>query len=197
MRSDTNGPQMKIYGQLYYLPFYFTSVKGQGLTITGVFIMDVNIILFPASVTAGIFMSRRGTFVWAIQVGFAILALGDGLLLYFDQYNNLATHLMIALVSGIGIGFVLPSLETATQAIAEPENLTHAVSTYIFMRMFGLCIGVASGGAVFSNVFLQALEERGVPGSREIAQNSEIIAESLKDMPRGISQRHASILLQG
>ncbi len=178
----------QMYAQLYYLPFYVTSVKEQSPSITGIFIMAVNIILFLASIIAGVTMTRRGTFVWIVRAGFAILALGNGLLLYLNQFRSIVSHLFIFLVSGIGQGFLLPSLETATQAIAMSQNITHAVSMYIFMRSFGLCIEVASGGTVFSNVFLHALEDRGFPQAGTIAENSEAFIAVLKAMPDSLEK---------
>ncbi|KAI0023650.1 major facilitator superfamily domain-containing protein [Xylariomycetidae sp. FL0641] len=177
-----------LYAQLYYLPLYLTSVKQFSSTITGVFIMAVNIILLPSSVTAGAVMTLRGTFVWAIQIGFAIVTLGDGLLLYLDQNVSIVAHVFIFLVSGFGHGFLLGSLEAATNAIARPNNITHALSMYYFMRSFGLCVGVAVGGTVFSNVFLHALQHRGVPEAEAIAANSEAFARTVKDLPAGIAK---------
>ncbi|KAI1773480.1 hypothetical protein F4818DRAFT_422722 [Hypoxylon cercidicola] len=151
-----------LYAQLYYLPFYLTAVKELNPTITGVILMAVNIILLPTSIFAGVVMTLRGTFIWAIRIGFGIVTLGDGLLLYLNQHRPIVSHVFIFLVSGSGYGFLLGSLEAATNAIAEPQNISYALSVYYFMRSFGLCIGVAVGGAVFGNV-LHSLESRQIP----------------------------------
>ncbi|KAL1883307.1 hypothetical protein Daus18300_000365 [Diaporthe australafricana] len=172
-----------MYAELYYLPFYLTSVKQQTPSIAGIFIMAVNIILFPASIVAGVAMTRYGSFVWVIRAGFVVMALGSGLLVYLDEHKSIVSHLFVFLVSGIGLGFLLPSLETASQAIAQSRNVTHATAMYIFMRSFGLCVGVATGGTVFSNVFLNTLQDHGVEQAKVIAANSEAFAETLKDMP--------------
>lgn len=172
-----------MYAELYYLPFYMMSVKQESPTIAGILIMAVNIIIFPASIAAGIFMTRTGSFVRLIQAGYGMMALGTGLLIYLDQYRSIVSHFFICLVSGIALGLLLPSLETATSAIAQSRNITHATSMYIFMRSFGLCIGVGIGGAVFSNVFLHALQDRGITQAKEIAANSEAFADYLKTLP--------------
>jgi hypothetical protein len=172
-----------MYAELYYLPFYLTSVKEQSPSIAGIFIMAVNIILFPASIAAGITMTRTGSFVWVIRAGFTVMALGTGLLIYLNEHKSIVSHLFVFLVSGIGLGLLLPSLETASQATAQSRNITHATAMYIFMRSFGLCVGVATGGTVFSNVFLNTLVDNGVPQAKMIAANSEAFAEILKEMP--------------
>ncbi|CAN8095453.1 unnamed protein product [Discula destructiva] len=129
-------------------------------------------------------MTRQGAFVWVIRIGFFIMTLGTGLFIYVDREIFTLSQAFIYLVSGFALGFLLPSLETASQAMAQPGQLTHATSTYIFMRPFGLCIGVALGGTVFSNVFLHALEDRGVADAATIAANSEAYANYLKSMPK-------------
>lgn len=142
--------------------------------------MAVNIITFPASIVAGIMMSRQGAFVWVVRIGFIMMTLGTGLFAYVDRHTSVVSQLFIYLVSGTALGFLLPALETASQAMARPQDLTHATSTYIFMRSFGLCIGVAVGGTVFSNVFLRGLQRRGIRNAKAIAANSEAYAQHLK-----------------
>lgn len=173
-----------MYAELYYIPYFLMAVKEESPSIAGIIIMAVNIITFPASIVAGLIMTRQGGFVWVIRIGFLIMTLGTGLFAYVDRDTSMVSQAFIYLVSGFGLGFLLPSLETASQAMAQPGQLTHATATYIFMRSFGLCIGVAVGGTVFSNVFLRALQNRGVAGASAIAANSEAYADYLKSLPK-------------
>lgn len=172
-----------MYAELYYIPYFLMAVKEESPSVAGIIIMAVNIITFPASIVAGIIMTRQGAFVWVIRIGFCIMTLGTGLFAYVKHDTSMVSQAFIYLVSGFALGFLLPSLETATQAMAKVGSLTHATSTYIFMRSFGLCIGVAVGGTVFSNVFLHALQQRGIPDAKAIAANSEAYANTLKSMP--------------
>lgn len=142
--------------------------------------MAVNITTFPASIVAGLLMTRQGAFVWVIRIGFFIMTLGTGLFAYVKHDRSMVGQAFIYLVSGFALGFLLPSLETASQAMAQAGSLTHVTSTYVFMRSFGLCIGVAVGGTIFSNVFLHALQQRGIPDAKTIAANSEAYATTLK-----------------
>ncbi|CAH0045996.1 unnamed protein product [Clonostachys solani] len=174
-----------LYSQLYYLPFYFTSVKGASTTLAGIFIMAVNIILFPVSIGAGLVMTRRGTYRWSINVGFIIMTLGNGLLVYLDQHKSVVQHLFIFLLSGIGHGFLLGSLNYANQATAKAQDVSFAVSMFTFMRAFGICIGVAVGGTVFSNLLLPALRDGGATPeqAQSITENSEAFVHILNEMP--------------
>lgn len=77
--------------QLYYLPFYFQAVKGASTILSGVYLMAVNIILFPIAVTCGILMTKLGTFAWANQIGFAVMTLANGIFIYVDQNLSMST----------------------------------------------------------------------------------------------------------
>lgn len=72
--------------------------------------------------------------------------------------------------------------------MAKAGSLTRATSTYIFMRSFGLCIGVAVSGTVFSNIFLRALKRRGIADAEAIAANSEAYANTLKVLPSSLEK---------
>ncbi|KAK8011013.1 major facilitator superfamily transporter [Apiospora arundinis] len=171
-----------LYGHLYYEPFYLASVKGLTATMTGVVIMGVNLLLFPVTVVAGITMSRRGTFLWAVRCGWAILTLGNGLLLMVGN-TSVVGNVFIFLVASLGEGLLIPSLNLATQAIARSEDVAFAVSLYTFMRTFGMCLGVAISGVIFQNVMLRQLRVLGLPD--EIAADAESFVASLNEMAPG------------
>lgn len=56
---------------------------------------------------------------------------------------------------------------------------------FMFMRVFGQCLGVAVGTAVFENALLHALQRREIPGASEIAVDAEAFIATLTAMPSG------------
>ncbi|KAK2686134.1 hypothetical protein QWA68_015092 [Fusarium oxysporum] len=174
-----------LYMQLYYLPFYFQVAKGATTVLSGIYLMAVDIILFPIAVTCGILMTKFGTFTWAIQIGFISMTLASGLFLLANQNLNMVKHLFIFLVVGVAHGFLIGSLNVATQAISQAQDLVFAISMWSFLRWFGSCLGVAVGGAVFNNVLLHSLVSRGVDQAEFISQNSESFGLIVKALPDG------------
>ncbi|KAK4108506.1 MFS general substrate transporter [Canariomyces notabilis] len=169
------------------LMFYFQAVKGASTILSGVYLMAVNIVLFPIAVVCGILMTKLGTFTWANRIGFAFMTLANGLFILVDQNMSMVAHLFIFLVVGVAHGFLIGSLNVATQTIAKPSHMTFAVSMRSFNRWFGTCLGVSIGGAIFNNVLLHSLENRGATGAeaQAISQNSEAFVHTLKEMPDG------------
>ncbi|KAI1758823.1 major facilitator superfamily domain-containing protein [Hypoxylon sp. FL1150] len=178
---------------LYYIMFYYESVRATSPTISGVIIMAVNILMFPAGMATGITIIRRGKFLWAnsilpdlIRGGFAIATLGNGLLLLLNETRPLAGTVFILLVLSIGQGMLLSALNVSSQVVAKAKDAAYAVTMFMFMRVFGQCLGVAVGTAVFENVLLRALQTRSVPNASEIAVDAQAFVSTLTAMPDGL-----------
>ncbi|KAI1814010.1 MFS general substrate transporter [Poronia punctata] len=177
----------ELYTHLYYLPFYMISVKGLSTTLTGVYIMATTLLVVPISAISGRLMTRFGSFLWSIHLGFACLIVSNGVLLLINQHRSLVAHLFLILSISVGHGLLVLSLSIATQAIASTRDIAYAVSMFTFLRQFGICLGVAIGGTVFENVLLHALERHGFPHDVAVATARDAAAFSgpLADMPAG------------
>ncbi|KAI1828710.1 MFS general substrate transporter [Xylaria intraflava] len=176
---------LELYTHLYYLPFYMISVKGLSTTLTGVYIMATTLLVVPITIISGRLIARFGAFRWAIQLGFACLIVSNGVLTLINQHRSLVAHLFLILSISFGHGFLILSLNIATQAISSARDVAYAVSMFTFLRQFGMCIGVAIGGTVFQNVLLHALERRGFPYDVAIEAAREASSFPLAAMPDG------------
>lgn len=177
----------ELYTHLYYLPFYMISVKGLSTTLTGVYIMATTLLVVPISIISGRLMTRFGSFLWSIQLGFACLVVSNGVLLLINQHRSLVAHLFLILSISVGHGLIVLSVSIATQAIASTRDIAYAVSMFTFLRQFGICLGVAIGGTVFENVLLHALERHGFPHDVALAtaRNAAAFSGPLTAMPSG------------
>ena len=170
-----------LYGQLYYIPFYFLSAKESSPIRAGVCLLPVFLSLIPASVVVGAVITRINHFRWAIWSGWALTTLGSGLTIIWDVDSSTATWVIILIVLGIGHGLLLNAQNFATQAIAKPEDEASAAAMYAFMRSFGMALGVGIGGSVFQNVMKSKLQALGLPLA--IANDSVAYIETLKSLP--------------
>ncbi|KAI0877789.1 MFS general substrate transporter [Hypoxylon argillaceum] len=177
----------ELYTHLYYLPFYMESVKGLSATLTGVYIMATTLLVVPISIISGRLMTRFGSFLWSVRLGFACLIVSNGVLLLINQHRSLVAHLFLILTISVGHGLLVLSLNIATQAIASTRDVAYAVSMFTFVRQFGICLGVAIGGTVFENVLLHALERYGFPHdvALDTARNAAAFSGPLTSMPDG------------
>ncbi len=180
--TDKRCPADKLFSHLFYIMLYYQSIKAMDSTQVGAIMVAVNLILFPASIITGILIKRRGQFLWAVWGGLGISTLGNALLFLLDESRSVVATVFILLVSSVGQGLLLSALNVATQAIAKTTDVAYAVSMFMFMRTFGMCLGVALGGTAFQNVLLRALERRNVPHAFEIAVDAEPFVQTLVAM---------------
>lgn len=177
----------ELYTHLYYLPLYMISVKSLSTTLTGVYIMATTLLVVPISIVSGQLMTRFGSYLWSIRLGFACLIVSNGVLLLTNQYRSLVAHLFLILTISVGHGLVVLSLSIATQATSSARDTAYAVSMFTFVRQFGICLGVAIGGTVFENVLLHSLERSGF--SREVAldtaRNAAAFSDQMAALPDG------------
>ncbi|KAH8690754.1 major facilitator superfamily domain-containing protein [Talaromyces proteolyticus] len=136
---------------LYYLPLYYETVKEYSPILSGVALFPQTFTVAPSAVVVGILITTFGSYRWAIWAGWALSTLGLGLMCYIKVDTSVPAWIFLNLVSGLGLGFLFPSLAFAVQASATNENLAIAVAMFSFFRALGQAIGVAIGGVVFQN----------------------------------------------
>ncbi|KAL2444019.1 MFS transporter L2 [Exophiala dermatitidis] len=189
-----------LYGQLYYIPFFFESVKLDSPIRTGVSLLPVMLTLIPASVVVGSIITRFGIYRWAIWAGWTLATLGTGLTILWGENTSLAARVIILVILGLGHGLLLNSLNTASQAVAGDNGPSRngatdhgasgdkevsstqaaAVAMYAFLRSFGMAVGVGIGGSMFQNVMKHKLLELGL--SPEIAVHAESYIAVLRQL---------------
>ncbi|KIV87194.1 hypothetical protein PV11_02756 [Exophiala sideris] len=167
-----------LYGQLYYIPFFFESVKLDSPVRTGVSLLAVTLTLVPTAVVCGGLITRIGTYRWAVWAGWVILTLATGLTIIWDAHTSTAVWVVVLVLLGLGHGLLLNSLNCASQAISLPGDEGAAFAMYAFLRSFGMAIGVGIGGSIFQNVMSVKLEDLNLPTS--IARNAEAYITVLK-----------------
>ncbi|KAF4813215.1 Efflux pump FUS6 [Colletotrichum siamense] len=172
-----------LYGQLYYIPFYFLSVPEYSPTMAGVAMLPVTLLLLPGSIISGILVSRYNAYRWSIWIGWALLALASGLLIYWGVGTSVAVHVITLVIGGVGHGFILNAQTFVTGAIVDPQNSGHAASMYLFLRMLGCAIGVNVGSTTFQNVMALKLRRQGI--AEDIARRAEEYLLVVKTLPDG------------
>ncbi|KAF2729587.1 MFS general substrate transporter [Polyplosphaeria fusca] len=160
-----------LFTGLYYVPFYFLSVRGESSTQAGINLFPAMVFLIPGSIVVAVLTARLGRFRWAIWIGWVITTFGAGFFMLFDLQTATAVWAVALAVFGIGSGMVLTSVNVGIQAISKVEDCAMAASMYGFMRSLGMPIGVALSGTIFQNAMSSKLTSLGLPS--EIAHDSE------------------------
>ncbi|KAI0021923.1 major facilitator superfamily transporter [Xylariomycetidae sp. FL0641] len=161
-----------LYGELYYIPLYFLAVRGFTPLHTGLALFPALFTLVPASVAVGALVTRCNRYRWAIWLGWALSAVGSGLLLLFHLHTPRWQWAVSLVVVGLGHGAVLNAQNFATQACCPAGQEGAAAAMYGFLRQLGMALGVGVGGSAFQNALRAALRRRGLPGAA-IARDAE------------------------
>jgi MFS family permease len=182
---------LQLFCALYYIPFYFTSIRFEPPTQAGLDIFPVTCFLLPGSIVISLATTRTGRYRWAIWSGWVVTAIGCGLLVLLDAETKTPVWAVILAIFGIGHGMLLTSVNVGIQAVSRVEDAGRAAAMYAFMRTLGMSIGVAVGGTVFQNVMTNKLDKLGLPES--IAKNSEAFVAAMALMDPKDPQRIAAV----
>ncbi|KAF3052918.1 hypothetical protein E8E11_011635 [Didymella keratinophila] len=172
-----------LFTALYYIPFFFMSVRAQSPTRAGIDLFPAVCFLVPGSIVVAALTARLGRFRWAIWLGWAITTIACGLFIIFDLHTRLVVIAVALALFGIGSGMVLTSVNVGIQAISKVEDCAMAASMYGFFRSLGMPIGVALSGTVFQNAMSSKLSALGLP--TQIAHDSEQYVFVLRTMAEG------------
>ncbi|EMR72531.1 putative efflux pump antibiotic resistance protein [Eutypa lata UCREL1] len=175
---------MLMWGLLYYLPFYFQTLKAFSPISTGLSTLPSLVTVTVGAVITGRLVTRLQSYVGFVQVGWLIAAVACALTVTW-RFTSVTTAMWVItyLLIGLGHGMVLNAGNFATQAMCRPGDEASAAATYLFLRQLGAAVGVGVGGSAFQNVMAARLEQDGLP--RAIAENAEAYVEELRRLPEG------------
>ncbi|RYP45621.1 hypothetical protein DL768_008058 [Monosporascus sp. mg162] len=136
---------------LYFLPVYFQAVLLEGPERSGVLLLPTVIALVPGGMISGIILSKTGRYRPLHLAGFALMALGTGLFILFDQNTAAAAYVIFQIIAGLGSGLALTTLLPATQAALSEKDTASSTATWTFIRNFGTIWGVSVPAAIFNS----------------------------------------------
>ncbi|KAI0020319.1 major facilitator superfamily transporter [Xylariomycetidae sp. FL0641] len=173
----------KLYGYLYYLPFFFLSVKSFSALLAGVALLPVMTAVMVSSVTTGRLLTRLNKYKWAISAGWLLGTAGAALSVALGDRPGAGVWAPALVLLGLGQGAVMNAQNFAAQAMADPGAEAGAAATYAFARQFGSAVGVGIGGTTFQNVMARKLASEGLPA--DIARHAETFVGALHALPPG------------
>ncbi|KAI1170590.1 major facilitator superfamily transporter [Nemania sp. FL0916] len=172
---------LMLYGTLYYVPFYFLSVKEFNPTDTGVALLP-NLLGFAiAGIVTGRLVTRFNNFRWAIWIGWFLGCIGVAIYVVWRINDSKPVWAISLLIGGISHGIILTAQNFATQAMCNPGDEGAAAAMYIFVRQLGIAIGVGIGATEFQNVLKMKLRWDGLP--TEIADVADTYITTLHGTP--------------
>jgi MFS family permease len=152
---------LSLFAVVVFMPLFFQLVTGATATTSGLLIIPMLLTSTASTIASGRIMTRTGRYKVFPVVGFAIMALGLGLLSTVDGARGPAIGYLA--VFGLGFGLVTQVLIVAIQNAVSRQEIGTATASVNLFRAIGGSLGVAVYGAVFA-AGLRHWLPRHVPG---------------------------------
>lgn len=130
-----------LFGSTYLLPLFLQTVEGYSAGRAGLMLLPTGIMLGIASFIGG----------WLTDKLSAALLLASGLLIsavsmiglgWVEQGASFLQLCFWACIGRLGVGVLLPALNTAAMDSLTPEQLAHGAGTVSFVRQLGGAFGI-------------------------------------------------------
>jgi len=163
-----------LYAALVYLPLYFQAVLLQTPLLAAVSILPFCVFVVVLSGAAAFAVEATRRYRWEIWVGWVLLAVGIGLMAFWDHDTSTAESAGYQTLAGIGVGIVFTVPTIAMQASAPTvDDQGLAIGVLVSFRLFGGLVGLACAATAFSSTFESAIASVGsLPDSTAILQDS-------------------------
>lgn len=145
------------FGNFFYLPIYFQSIIRYSPLVSGALILPIVIATSFASIASGQYMTRIGSYMHCILLGFILWTIGNGLTLLFNRSIGLALQIVALIVEGAGIGLTLQPTLVGMYANSRTEDRAVTTGLCNFIRIIGGAFGLVMSGVILSNTLREGL----------------------------------------
>lgn len=150
------------FGNFSYLPLYFQTILKYSPLASGALILAVIIPTSLASHLSGQYISRVGSYMHCILVGFILRATGNGLTLLFHRGTGPGILIPVLVIEGLGIGFSLQPILMGMYANNKSEDRGATTGLRNYIRTIGGAAGLVVSGAILSNILSADLYDTGI-----------------------------------
>ena len=159
---------MAFFGVIVYMPLFIQGVMGQSATSSGAVITPVSISMAAFSTVAGVIISRIGRYQILAICGGVFLAVGIFLLTLLPVSATLFTLIFNMIIVGIGLGTLMPVLNTATQNSLPKSQLGAGTGAVTFLRTMGSTLATAILGTIVTTTYKQYITDHLPSGAKTL-----------------------------
>lgn len=142
-----------MYALLFFLPIYYKVIKERSAMATALFLLAQTLMMAPcAIVVVGLVQTLGLSYRWTVTFGWLATTCGIGLLYFLGSNTTVVSDVLLNLLSGFGIGFLLPALALAAKDSTGDADALEASMVLVFMRYLGSALGLVLVGFMFQTV---------------------------------------------
>ncbi|OQD73700.1 hypothetical protein PENDEC_c014G03765 [Penicillium decumbens] len=138
--------------QVYYIPTFYQLVFGYSTVKAGAMLLPITLMQTISSTGSGLIVHWVGRYRECILFGWAIWAIGLGLISTLDKSSGLGKQIGYGILTGVGVGNTLQPSLIAIQAGVERRDMAVVTSFRNFARNLGGTLGLAIAGTIINNI---------------------------------------------
>lgn len=149
-----------MFGAITYIPLFVQGVVGESPSRAGYVLTPLMISLILTSIVGGRIITKV-TYRSIVVTGMTIMGIGFLLMSQMDVHTSNATVILYMIITGLGMGPLMPTFTIAVQSSVPQEVRGVATSSSQFFRSIGGTIGVSVMGALMANRMSSGLSDLG------------------------------------
>ncbi|SEB78818.1 MDR family MFS transporter [Paenibacillus sp. GP183] len=149
-----------MFGAITYIPLFVQGVIGSSATQAGYILTPLMLSLIASSIIGGRIISKVSYRV-IIVVSMLIMTIGFLLMSQMTLNTPNSTVVIYMIITGLGMGALMPVLTIAVQSAVSREQRGVATSSSQFFRSIGATLGVSVMGALMTNKMNAGLSDLG------------------------------------
>jgi EmrB/QacA subfamily drug resistance transporter len=156
-----------MFGIILYTPLFVQGVLGHTATGSGTILTPLVLTMTAVGVLGGQLIARVKRVKPFMIFGTVVMTVGVYLMTTLDVNStelNVALYLMI---TGLGLGFLMPTSTLAVQSVVEKRLLGVATSATQFIRSIGSTVGTAVIGSLVTRGYADNLRDNAPPQAPE------------------------------
>jgi EmrB/QacA subfamily drug resistance transporter len=149
-----------MFGAITYIPLFVQGVIGTSASKAGYILTPLMLSLILSSIIGGRIITKV-TYRTIILTSMSIMTIGFLLMSQMDIHTANSTVVLYMIITGLGMGALMPVLTIAVQSAVSREQRGVATSTSQFFRSIGGTLGVSVMGALMTNKMNAGVQDIG------------------------------------
>lgn len=186
LNSTISPPDIvQMYALLFFLPIYYRVIKERSEIATGLFLLPQTLMMAPCAGIVLVLVQVLGmSYRWTLVLGWLCTTCGIGLLALLGVDKTAASDILLNLLSGFGIGILLPALALSAKDCSESADALETPMFLVFMRYLGSASGLVIIGLVFQRVLRNNLMSTKFKSEAvEMTKYATTLMYSIREMP--------------
>jgi hypothetical protein len=190
-RMTTLPDRLQMYALLFFLPIYYRVIQERSTMTTSLLLLSQTLMMAPCAGVVLFMVQVLGlSYLWTVLLGWACTSCGIGLLTLLSADKSVTTVILLNLLSGFGIGVLLPALALSAKDNAKNSDVLEAPMVLVFMRYLGSASGLVVVGLVFQRVLRYNLELTKFKSEAEqMTKYATTLMYSIREMPSSQDKR--------